>query len=314
MSTIALLLCYKLLEGSIQADARQPSELEQKLDRELQYHKHGSYNSEMHPEAAGSYHNHTPNHLSQNRHVDQSWRPQASSVHSWTKEPVQPADHLFLQNSVHYGSMTSPTPTHLTTSTSTPSLSQFNQHLQPHFDRQQSWPVYPVPDTYVPDQNAAAASKSFQTQEPGPLYIQNASGIQIGNNNTLSIRSFDSQLSSPCVSGNGSTMSPIQEGIMKYEGHAVTEEHLYLLTENIGNSWKRCARRLGLNDVEIDTIYHDYYRDGLPEMVHQMLERWKMKEGSSGCTVGKLCRALERHIKVDVIQKILDMCSPSHVA
>lgn len=94
----------------------------------------------------------------------------------------------------------------------------------------------------------------------------------------------------------------------------MTEEHLYLLTENIGNSWKRCARRLGLKDVEIQTIEHDYYRDGLPEMVHQMLERWKMKEGSIGCTVGKLCRALDGNIKVDVIQKILDMCGLSHVA
>ncbi|XP_024128947.1 receptor-interacting serine/threonine-protein kinase 1 [Oryzias melastigma] len=302
-------ISYKPLDGSIQADARQTSNLEQKLDRELQYHKRGSYNSEVHPEAASSYHN---NHVSQNPHVDQTRRPQASSVHSWTKEPVQPAG----ADSVHYGSMTSPTPTHLTASISTPSLSQY-QHLQPHLDRQQSWPAYPVPDTYVPDPNAAgcgAPSKSFQTQEPGPLYIQNASGIQIGNNNTLSIRGFDSQLSSLCVSGNGSMMSPIQEGIMKYEGHAVTEAHLYLLTENIGNNWKRCARRLGLNDVEIDAIYHDYYRDGLEEMVHQMLERWKMKEGSIGCTVGKLCKALDGLIKVNVIQKILDMCGSSHVA
>lgn len=95
------------------------------------------------------------------------------------------------------------------------------------------------------------------------------------------------------------------------EDHAVTEEHLDLLRENIGNKWKRCARRLSLTTVEIETIEHDFYRDGLPEMVHQMLERWKMKEGSIGCTIGKLCRALEGNIKVDVIQKILDACGSS---
>lgn len=91
----------------------------------------------------------------------------------------------------------------------------------------------------------------------------------------------------------------------------MTEEHLDLLMDNIGTKWKRLARRLGLTQVEIETIEHDFYRDGLPEMVHQMLERWKMKEGSIGCTVGKLCRALEGIIKVDVIQKILDTCGSS---
>lgn len=89
----------------------------------------------------------------------------------------------------------------------------------------------------------------------------------------------------------------------------MTEEHLDLLQENIGKKWKNCARRLGLTDVEIETIEHDNFRDGLPEMVHQMLDRWRMKEGSIGCTVGKLCRALDGNIKVDVIQKILDSCN-----
>ncbi len=91
----------------------------------------------------------------------------------------------------------------------------------------------------------------------------------------------------------------------------MTEEHLDLLMDNIGTKWKRLARRLGLTSVEIETIEHDFYRDGLPEMVHQMLERWKMKEGSIGCTVDKLCRALEHNVKVDVIQKILDTCGSS---
>lgn len=91
----------------------------------------------------------------------------------------------------------------------------------------------------------------------------------------------------------------------------MTEEHLDLLMDNIGSKWKRLARRLGLTSVEIETIQHDFDRDGLPEMVHQMLERWKMKEGSIGCTVGKLCRALEGNIKIDVIQKILDTCGSS---
>lgn len=49
---------------------------------------------------------------------------------------------------------------------------------------------------------------------PGSLYIHNASGIQIGSNNTMSIRGYD-----PCnslSSLNASANSPIQEGILKY--------------------------------------------------------------------------------------------------
>lgn len=95
------------------------------------------------------------------------------------------------------------------------------------------------------------------------------------------------------------------------EDHAVKEEHLDLLRVNIGNKWKQCARKLGLTNPEIESIEHDYFRDGLSEMVHQMLEHWKMKEGCIGCTVGKLCRALTGVIKIDVMQKLLDTCSSS---
>lgn len=87
--------------------------------------------------------------------------------------------------------------------------------------------------------------------------------------------------------------------------HSVTDEHLELVQKNVGGTWKTCARKLGLSDVEIDHIEHDYMRDGLAEKVHQMLERWKMKEGLQGCTVGKLCSALEGSIKADVLIELL---------
>ncbi|MEQ2188074.1 hypothetical protein GOODEAATRI_011271, partial [Goodea atripinnis] len=90
--------------------------------------------------------------------------------------------------------------------------------------------------------------------------------------------------------------------------YVVKEAQLDVLRENIGIKWKRCARGLGLTEVEIETIEHDYGRDGLPEIVHQMLEHWRMKQGSLGCTIGRLYQALQRYIKVDVIQKILDLC------
>ncbi|KAM7400545.1 hypothetical protein PAMA_004972 [Pampus argenteus] len=311
-------------EPHIQTDAKMvssPSAVEEKLDREFKYHKYGSYNSENQPDPAKAHLqiNNTFN-FSDNivRQPEQDRPSYVSSVHSWTKaEAVQPTsqEEPFCHPSGLYESMTSSTPmsSHLPISAST-SLPQINPQLpHSHYDRQQSWPVYPVSETAaadIPPGRLLTSSKS-SLQDPGSLYIENARGIQIGNNNTLSIRGCESSHSSLCSSLNSSANSPIKEGIQKYEDHAVTEAHLDLLRDNIGAKWKSCARRLGLTSVEIETIEHDYRIDGLPEMVHQMLERWKMKEGSIGCTIGKLCRALEGKIKVDVIQKILDNCGSS---
>lgn len=89
------------------------------------------------------------------------------------------------------------------------------------------------------------------------------------------------------------------------EDHTVTEGHLELVRQNVGGNWKQVARKLGLTDIDVDTIEHDYDRDGLAEKVHQTLERWKMKEGLLGITVGKLCRALEGCIKSSVLLQLL---------
>ncbi|XP_030607939.1 receptor-interacting serine/threonine-protein kinase 1 [Archocentrus centrarchus] len=316
---------YNQCAEHLQTDAKAvsiPSELQEKLDRELDYHKHGSYNCENQPDGANCFHTASPllpSNFSISDHSIRQPEQEKSSVLSWTKpEPVQPTNQedLFYRTPAGvYGTSLTPTPSHLPMSSSTPSLAMYNQqHPHSHLDRQQSWPAYPVSDTSAPDITSGhllTTSKSCPVHDQGSLYIQNASGIQIGSNNTMSIRGYEPSLSLSSISANSSANSPIEEGIQKYEDHAVTEEHLDLLRDNIGAKWKRCARHLGLTTVEIETIDHDYYRDGLPEMVHQMLERWKMKEGYIGCTIGKLCRALKGDVKVEVIQKILNICSSS---
>ncbi|XP_040000393.1 receptor-interacting serine/threonine-protein kinase 1 isoform X2 [Xiphias gladius] len=323
--------CESSME-SVQTDAKavnSPSALDEKLHRELQYHKYGSYNCENQLDPSNCYHHNNPNPFLQNQlsPPDQSIRqpeqdkPSVSSVHSWTKaEPVQPfsqEEAWHRPTSGLYESMNSTIPTlsHLPTSASATSLPHFNQqHPHSHYDRQQSWPAYPVSDTSAPDITPGrllGPSKSSLPQDPGSVFIQNARGVQIGSNNLMTIRGYEPSHILSSSPTNSSAKFLIKEGIQKYEDHAVTEEHLELVRDNIGTKWKRCARSLGLTSVEIETIEHDCYRDGLPEMVHQMLERWKMKEGSIGCTVGKLCRALTGHTKVDVIQKILDTCGSS---
>ena len=173
---------------SLQADAKAvngPSALEEKLDRELQYHKHGSYNSENQPDAANVYHHANSNPFLQNhfgasdhaiRQPEQDRPSYGSSVLSWTKaEPVQPTSQeegWYRPTAGLYDSMNSSTPTsHLPMSASNPSLSQFNQqHPHSHYDRQASWPTYPVSDTSAPDVSSGrllTTSKSCSQQDPG---------------------------------------------------------------------------------------------------------------------------------------------------
>lgn len=301
------------LQEQLETDARgtdSRSPLEEKLDRELQYHKHGSYNCEGQSYVNNGYQNSpglsTPTQPRLPdfyiRQPEQDKPVPVSSVQSWTKESTSQEETCY-RPTAGYDSLSSSTPPPPHMSSSSPSLSTLIPQ-QPHFDRQQSWPVL---DSAGPDLTSGRLLPPSKggCQDPGSLYIHNASGIQIGNNNTLSIRGYDPSLMTLC---NGAACTPIKEAIQKYEDCAVTEKHLDVLRENIGAKWKSCARRLGLTDVEIETIELDSYRYGLPEMVHQMLERWKMKEGSIGCTIGKLCRALERQVTLDVIQKILDIC------
>nr|XP_057922221.1 receptor-interacting serine/threonine-protein kinase 1 [Doryrhamphus excisus]XP_057922223.1 receptor-interacting serine/threonine-protein kinase 1 [Doryrhamphus excisus]XP_057922224.1 receptor-interacting serine/threonine-protein kinase 1 [Doryrhamphus excisus] len=299
------------------AEAARGSSLENKLQQELDYHKYGSYNCGNQPDSVNIQQQPNSDNLLHHmvRQPEQN-TPFVSSVHSWTKaEPVQPSS----QDDARYHparlneSMTAyvPRPSPLPISASIPSVPQYNQqHPDSHYTRQQSWPASSLTQTTSLDLTSGYPTniKGGIAQDSGPLYICNARGIQIGNFNSLNILNHDSLQGVTCLPGNMWTSSQLKEGIQKYEDHPVTVEHLDVLKKNIGAKWKCYARRLGLSDVEIDTIEHDFFLDGLPEMVHQTLHHWKMKEGSIGCTVGKLCRALEGVIDVHVIQKMLIIC------
>lgn len=177
---------YEPSEDYIQADARLPnghSLLEEKLDRELQYHKHGDYNREIHPEAAILHHTLNP-FLSMRQPAQDR-----SSVQIWEqKEPVQPIN----QEETPYwpsSGLSSYIPSHLPVSVSSPSLSQFNQQ-QPHsqMNRQTSCPAYPVSDTFGPDKNTGGlfTSKCGSLQDGGTLKRLKANSLNMIAVNCLS--------------------------------------------------------------------------------------------------------------------------------
>ncbi|XP_076186579.1 receptor-interacting serine/threonine-protein kinase 1 isoform X2 [Aptenodytes patagonicus] len=87
----------------------------------------------------------------------------------------------------------------------------------------------------------------------------------------------------------------------------LSEKHLNLVREKLAKQWKRCARKLGFCDPEIDEIDHDYERDGLKEKVYQMLLKWVMREGSKGATVGKLAKALFGCQRLDLLTSLMQV-------
>ncbi|XP_076000604.1 receptor-interacting serine/threonine-protein kinase 1 [Genypterus blacodes] len=311
-------------EPSIQADAQagpSPPPLEEKLNRELQYHIHGSYSAEDQRYPTSGSRNRHSNHFPVDlTHLDHNIRQpaedtpsHASSVQSWKAEAVHPVSQeeaRWRPTSGMYESMSTSLP-QVSMSVSTSSLPHLvPQHPNSHYERQQSLPVAAKPIDNVAAEHCLAPMKGGSLQDTGGVHIHNASAIQIGHYNTMSIRGVESLDSlSPTLMNNGSASSLLRDAISKYEAYAVTEEHLNLLRENIGSTWKQCARRLHLTDVEIESIEHDNSIYGLQEMVHQMLECWKMKEGSVGCTIGNLCHALEGRIKVEIIRQILCICA-----
>ncbi|XP_010020396.1 PREDICTED: receptor-interacting serine/threonine-protein kinase 1 [Nestor notabilis] len=136
--------------------------------------------------------------------------------------------------------------------------------------------------------------------------ITNSSGIQIGSYNHMKIEEHNQNISPSPVATEEAYRYYEAIGVFDDES-ALTDEHLSLVREKLAKQWKHCARKLGLSDPEIDEIDHDYERDGLREKVHQMLDKWAMREGVKGATVGKLAKALFGCQRLDILNSLMQI-------
>ncbi|XP_057411385.1 receptor-interacting serine/threonine-protein kinase 1 [Balaenoptera acutorostrata] len=159
----------------------------------------------------------------------------------------------------------------------------------------------PVPETNLLGNTPTIPFSSLPSRDESLKYsICNSSGIQIGNNNYMEIGGMSSVVLD-------STHMNLKEGpASKYQDifdntTSLTDRHLDPVRENLGKHWKNFARKLGFSQSQIDEIDHDYERDGLKEKVYQMLQKWLMREGSKGATVGKLACALYQCSRVDLL-------------
>ncbi|XP_042321681.1 receptor-interacting serine/threonine-protein kinase 1 isoform X2 [Sceloporus undulatus] len=140
------------------------------------------------------------------------------------------------------------------------------------------------------------------TREPQHYNIYNSSGIQIGSYNYLEIKDQKLQVPSPPAypQYNDADYMKLYESTV-----LVSDTHLNIVRDNLAKHWKHCARKLGFSDPELDEIDHDYERDGLKEKVYQMFQRWIMRQGSKGATVGKLAIALHACQRIDLLNSLV---------
>ncbi|XP_037004641.2 receptor-interacting serine/threonine-protein kinase 1 isoform X2 [Artibeus jamaicensis] len=161
----------------------------------------------------------------------------------------------------------------------------------------------PVPETNLLGNTPTIPFVSLSsTGESIKCSIYNSTGIQIGDKNCMEVGG----VSSPFLD---SMYKNLKEPTSKYQDifdntTSLTDKHLDPVRENLGRSWKSCARKLGFTESQIDEIDHDYERDGLKEKVYQMLQKWLMREGNKGATVGKLAYALHQCSRLDLLNAL----------
>uniref|UniRef100_A0A8C6QRN9 Receptor-interacting serine/threonine-protein kinase 1 n=1 Tax=Nannospalax galili TaxID=1026970 RepID=A0A8C6QRN9_NANGA len=156
----------------------------------------------------------------------------------------------------------------------------------------------PVPETNTLGSTPTIPFSSLPPSDESIKYtILNSTGVQIGNYNYMEIGGMSSQLlDSTCKEEPASKYQAIFDNTT-----SLTDKHLNPIRENLGRHWKNCARKLGFTESQIDEIDHDYERDGLKEKVYQMLQKWLMREGNKGATVGKLALALHQCYRIDLL-------------
>lgn len=159
----------------------------------------------------------------------------------------------------------------------------------------------PVPETNLPGSIPTMPYISLVPPDDSiRCTVYNSSRVQIGNYNYM-----DLGLSSQPPTNTCKVESTSRHQAIFANTTSLTDKHLNPIRENMGKQWKNCARKLGFTESQIDEIDHDYERDGLKEKVYQMLQKWLMREGTKGATVGKLAQALHQCCRTDLLNQLI---------
>ena len=80
-----------------------------------------------------------------------------------------------------------------------------------------------------------------------------------------------------------------------------------VISEHVGSRWLNLGRMLEFTDGQLETIKADYDRDGLREVIYQMLRQWKSKEASKA-KLTRIVIALSNAYCTDAIRELRKVC------
>ncbi|XP_015282662.1 PREDICTED: receptor-interacting serine/threonine-protein kinase 1 isoform X1 [Gekko japonicus] len=306
--------------------------LGRKLQEELNYHVYGSrmdkaespsvaYSAEMQEEERKRRVSHDP-------FVKAPATPRARETHSRAENPI--SRNLINNTPAHYNHLRLQSPGGALSERQNIPYSPNNSHgmrpvnlrtsmdaedmYQSHSANTVNFSKPPVPESGAnhqpkpPKPHHVPQSRNTETEELAQYNIVNSCGIQIGAYNYMAINDQNFKICS--YPANTSCGSADYQKLFD-STVAISDVHLNLVRDNLAKQWKHCARKLGFSDPELDEIDHDYERDGLKEKVYQMFQRWQMKEGSKGTTVGKLARALFACKRNDLLNSLVKISQES---
>ncbi|XP_071110281.1 receptor-interacting serine/threonine-protein kinase 1-like [Haliotis cracherodii] len=142
------------------------------------------------------------------------------------------------------------------------------------------------------------------------INIVNSQNVQIGHYNRMYIQTGRQQNQevaedSSSDSDNFDNEEDLQEQvrqrrladeetaeILRDSHRQVSDVELQRLSHYVGGSWRRLIRLLGIEESDVDYIFHTHQSDGLEEVIYQLLKKWKIENNNP--TVGNLIAALEK--------------------
>lgn len=75
------------------------------------------------------------------------------------------------------------------------------------------------------------------------------------------------------------------------------------IKQNIGENWKKAARKLGFNKSEVEQKAIDYDKSGIGEVMFQILTAWEQRQGQNA-TLGALMKALWASQEYDCVEEL----------
>jgi len=146
-----------------------------------------------------------------------------------------------------------------------------------------------------------------QPSEPSTVVykILNSNGVHIGPDVKMTIvQNSPSTKAQPAPKEN-----KIIRGLLDSK-EQVTRDHIRLIAPHVGQNWKEVGRTLKLTDGRLEQIEQDYYKEGMKEVVYQILLEW-MRANGSDARVGELTNALWSSCEYSAVSKLEEWAKES---